>query len=118
MTSASVATGTSQASTPAPRGITTSDGGACAVPADACSAIARAWSAGSRGSVSTVSPGKTRPRTPVTRPSRSTKTREASRTGTSPTAWVAFVVTMPGTVTVSGSPSRSTVESTPNRSGP
>ena len=65
------------------------------------------------GVVPTDSPGKTRPRMPVTRCSsvlaglpRPVKTREASRTGTAPSAWVARVVVTFGTVSVSGSSRR------------
>ena len=75
----------------------------------ACSAIAcacvgrdgRAWSTRSAPG----RPGRGR-RSPGRRARR--RRAEASSTGTSPTAWVALVVTMPGTVTLSGSPSRST----------
>ena len=95
------------------------------VPPDASAAMVVACSGLIVGVVATVSPGKTRPRTPVTRWSsvlaglpRPVKTRDASRTGTAPSAWVARVVVTLGTVSVSGSPSRSVVESTPNRAGP
>ena len=95
------------------------------VPADASAAMAVACSAVITGVVPTVSPGKTRPRTPVTRCSsvlaglpRPVRTSEASRTGTAPSAWVARVVVTFGTVSVSVSPSRRVAESTPKRAGP
>ena len=51
------ATVTSQASTPASRGSTTNEGGAWAMPLEACSTIPRASFAVSVGVVETVSPG-------------------------------------------------------------
>ena len=118
-------TTTSHASTPVAVGSTTSRAVPSAVPPDASAARLVACSGLIVGVVSTASSGKTRPRMPVTRCSsvlaglpRPVKTREASRTGTAPSAWVARVVVTFGTVSVSGSPSRRVAESTPNRAGP
>ena len=62
-------TTTSQASTPVPVGSTTSRAVPSVVPPAASAAVPAACSAVSVGVVPTVSPGKTRPRTPVTRSS-------------------------------------------------
>ncbi len=108
-----------------PVGRTTSRAVPSVVPPEASAAVPAACSAVIEGVVPTVSPAKTRPRTPVTRSSsvlaalpRPVKTSEESRTGTAPSAWVARVVVTWGTVSVSGSSKRRVVESTPSSAGP
>ena len=118
-------TRTSQARTPVPVGRTTRRAAPSAVPPASAAAAADACSAVRVGVVVTVSPGKTRPRTPVTRSAsvlapepRPEKTSVASSTGTSPTTWPARVVVTWGTVTLSGSSKRRAEESAPNSSAP